>query len=226
MVQKPWFPEALTGSLVVLRRHAPQNIAAFQRWYADPEIARLARYQATPMRPEEIERFFAARVLGTDALAMAVHEKATDRLVGTCAFSQLDGENGSALYHITIGEADAWGRGLGTEATQLMVDHAFGTLGLHRIALYVFEFNVRAIRAYQRCGFVIEGRSRESIWRDGRWWDELAMSVLESDWRGRRDGVGVASATGIAGVDGVAGEPDAVEVGAADGSPRSFGRWR
>ena len=64
-----------------------------------------------------------------------------------------------------------------------MVDHAFGALGLHRIALYVFEFNERAIRAYRRCGFVIEGRSRESIWRDGRWWDELAMSVLESDWR-------------------------------------------
>ena len=53
------------------------------------------------MRPEEIERFFAARVVGPDALAMAVHEKATDRLIGTCAFSQLDGENGSALYHIT-----------------------------------------------------------------------------------------------------------------------------
>ena len=98
MVQRRWFPEALTGSRVVLRRHAPGNIAAFLRWYADPEIARLARYQATPMRPEEIERFFAARVVGPDALAMAVHEKATDRLVGTCAFSQLDGENGSALY--------------------------------------------------------------------------------------------------------------------------------
>ena len=146
MAPKPWFPEVLTGTKVVLRRHVPANIDAFQRWYADPEIARLARYQATPMRPEEIERFFAARVVGPDALAMAVHEKATDRLVGTCAFSQLDGENGSALYHITIGESDAWGKGFGTEATQLMLDHAFGTLGLHRIALYVFEFNERAIR--------------------------------------------------------------------------------
>ena len=111
---------------------------------------------------------------------MAIHERATDRLVGTCAFSQLDGENGSALYHITIGEKDAWGRGYGTEATRLMLDHAFGTLGLHRIALFVFEFNERAIRAYRRCGFVVEGRARESIWRDGRWWDELAMSVLET----------------------------------------------
>ena len=202
MVQKPWFPDALEGACVILRRHVPENVAAFRRWYADPEIARLARYQATPMRQEEIERFFAARVVGPDTLAMAIHERATGRLIGTCAFSQLDGENGSALYHITIGESDAWGRGFGTESTRLMLDHAFGTLGLHRIALYVFEFNERAIAAYRRAGFVVEGRSRESIWRDGRWWDELAMSVLESDWRATRGtgaGVGGESALPVAG---------------------------
>lgn len=183
MAPRAWFPDVLVGRLVVLRRHVPDNLQAFRRWYADPEIARLARYQEAPMRPEEIERFFAARVMGADALAMAIHERVTDRLVGTCALSQLDGDNGSALFHITIGEKDVWGRGYGTEATRLMLDHAIGTLGLHRVALFVFEFNERAIRAYQRCGFVLEGRSRESIWRDGRWWDELAMSVLESDWR-------------------------------------------
>ena len=183
MPPRTWFPEVLTGSRIVLRRHVPENVAWFRKWYADPEIARLARYQEAPMRADEIERFFAARVVGPDAMAMAIHERAGERLVGTCAFSQLDGENGSALYHITIGEKDAWGQGYGTEATRLMLDHAFGTLGLHRIALFVFEFNERAIRTYKRCGFVVEGRSRESIFRDGRWWDEIAMSVLESDWR-------------------------------------------
>jgi RimJ/RimL family protein N-acetyltransferase len=183
MAPRAWFPEIIVGSRVVLRRHVPENLTAFRRWYADPEIARLARYQEAPMRPDEIERFFAARVVGPDALSMAIHERATNRLVGTCAFSQLDGDNGSALYHITIGEKDTWGQGLGTEATGLMLDHAFGTLRLHRVALFVFEFNERAIRAYRRCGFVVEGRSRESIYRDGRWWDELAMSVLEADWR-------------------------------------------
>ena len=168
MVPRNWFPEVLTGDLVTLRRHAPQNVDAFRRWYADPEIARLARYQQAPMRRDEIERFFAARVVGPDALAMAVHERTTDRLIGTCAFSQLDGDNGSALYHITIGEKDAWGHGYGTEATRLMLDHAFGTLGLHRIGLSVFSFNERAIRSYKSCGFVMEGRAREAIWRDGR----------------------------------------------------------
>jgi RimJ/RimL family protein N-acetyltransferase len=235
MVPRNWFPEVLTGRLVTLRRHAPQNVAAFRRWYADPEIARLARYQQTPMRAEEIERFFAARVVGPDALAMAVHERSTDRLIGTCAFSQLDGENGSAIYHITIGEPDAWGRGYGTEATQLMVDHAFGTLGLHRIALFVFEFNERAIRAYRRCGFIVEGRSRESIWRDGRWWDELAMSILESDWRRMRvmesEQEGDAIDSGESGPSApatLAGDREAetVRVGTA-GEPRHrLGRWR
>jgi RimJ/RimL family protein N-acetyltransferase len=182
-----WFPEALEGSLVVLRRHVPENVAAFQRWYADPEVARLARYQDAPMRSDEIDRFFQLRALGHESLTMAIHERDGDRLIGSCAFSQVDGENGSAMFHITIGEKDAWGRGYGTEATQLMLDHAFGTLGLHRIALTVFEFNERAIRAYRRCGFLVEGRARESIWRDGRWWDEVAMSVLASEWRERRE---------------------------------------
>jgi hypothetical protein len=67
-----------------------------------------------------------------------------------------------------------------------MLGHAFDTLGLHRIALTVFEFNERAIASYLRCGFVVEGRARESIWRDGRWWDELTMSILEPEWRARR----------------------------------------
>jgi RimJ/RimL family protein N-acetyltransferase len=200
MAPRTWFPEVLTGSRVVLRRHVPENLAWFRNWYADPEIARLARYQEAPMRNDEIERFFTARVVGPEALSRAIHERSTDRLIGTCAFSQLDGDNGSALYHITIGEKDAWGQGYGTEATRLMLDHAFGTLGLHRIALFVFEFNERAIRAYRRCGFVVEGRSRESIFRDGRWWDEIAMSVIESDWRASRpaDAVAVPERTGVA----------------------------
>ena len=186
MPPRTWFPEVLTGSRIVLRRHVPENVAWFRTWYADPEIARLARYQEAPMRADEIELFFAARVVGPDAMAMAIHERSGNRLVGTCAFSQLDGDNGSALFHITIGERDAWGRGYGGEATSLMVDHALGSLGLHRVALSVFAFNERAIRAYERVGFVHEGRAREAIWRDGQWWDEIHMSVLEPEWRARR----------------------------------------
>jgi RimJ/RimL family protein N-acetyltransferase len=95
----------------------------------------------------------------------------------------MDGDNGSALYHITIGEKEYWGHGFGTEATDLMLEHAFTQLGLHRIALSVFSFNERAVRSYQKSGFFVEGRAREAIWRGGRFWDEISMSVLDHEWR-------------------------------------------
>jgi RimJ/RimL family protein N-acetyltransferase len=198
MLHRSWFPDQLVGDRVVLKRHVPGNLAAFMRWYADPEVSRLTRYQDGPMARPEIERFFQARVLGTDSLAMAIHERASDRLLGTCAFSQLDGENGSALFHITIGEKDAWGKGFGTEATRLMLEHAFERLRLHRIGLSVFAFNERAIRSYRRAGFVIEGRAREAIRRDGRWWDEVEMSILDSDWRAIASATAAASGAGAA----------------------------
>jgi RimJ/RimL family protein N-acetyltransferase len=207
MAHRSWFPEALTGTNIVLRRHVPANIRAFQRWYADPDVVRLTRYQDGPMRPDEIERFFAARALGADSLAMAIHVRADDRLIGTCALSQMDSDNGSALFHITIGEKDTWGRGYGTAATQLMIDHAFGALGLHRIGLTVFSFNERAIRSYRSCGFLVEGRAREAIWRDGRWWDEIAMSILDSDWAARR-GPGQGVGPGVASPDETDRAPD------------------
>jgi RimJ/RimL family protein N-acetyltransferase len=177
------FPEALVGETVVLRRHRPENLAAFRRWYSDAEVARLTRYRDGPMRPDEIDRFFTARVLGIDSLTLAVHLRAKDRLIGSCAFSQLDSDNGSALFHITIGEKDQWGHGYGTEATRMMLGHAFTSMGLHRVGLAVFEFNERAIRSYEKVGFVVEGRARDAINRDGRYWDEIDMSMLESEWR-------------------------------------------
>src|SRR6266542_3294564 len=102
MAHRGWFPDSIVGELVVLRRHVPANLSAFRRWYADPQVARLTRYQDGPMSWPEIERFFHARVLGQDSLALAIHVRATSRLIGTCALSQLDGDNGSALFHITI----------------------------------------------------------------------------------------------------------------------------
>ena len=190
-----WHPPALEGRTVTLRRHRPENLPAVVRWYADPELARLTRYQTRPMPAEEVEQFFKSRLLAPEALAYAIHERASDRLIGIATFSALDPDNGSALYHITIGEHDAWGRGLGTEATELMLEHAFARLGLHRVGLSVFAFNERALRAYRKAGFHEEGRLREAIWRDGRFWDEVQMGILADEWRARREVAGAGGVT-------------------------------
>ena len=183
-----WQPEQIVGRLVALRRPHPTDLSSVVRWYRDREIAKLTRYQSRPMSEAEVERFFELRMLAPDALAYSIVELPDWRLVGFTTFSALDGDNGSVLFHITIGERDAWGRGLGTEATELMLEHAFDRLGLHRVGLSVFSYHVRAIRAYEKAGFRIEGRQREAILRDGRYWDEIQMGVLVDEWVERRYG--------------------------------------
>ena len=66
MLHRRWFPDHIEGDAVVLRRHSRDNLRDFMRWYQDPEVARLTRYQDGPMRAEEIERFFTMRALGPD----------------------------------------------------------------------------------------------------------------------------------------------------------------
>jgi len=46
----------------------------------------------------------------------------------------------------------------------------------------VIEYNLRAIRAYQKCGFVIEGREREAAFVDGAWYDDVIMGILDNEY--------------------------------------------
>lgn len=177
-----WQPPQIAGHLVALRRPIQSDLPSVMRWYRDPEVARLTRYQERQMNQAEIQRFFEVRMLAPDALAYSIVELASARLIGFTTFSSLDGDNGSVMFHITIGERDAWGRGLGTEATQLMLQHAFERLGLHRVGLAVFSYNTRAIRAYEKAGFRVEGRLREAIQRQGEYFDEVQMGILAGEW--------------------------------------------
>lgn len=189
-----WNPPSINGRLVALRRHRVENLPTVMGWYRDPELARLTRYSTRPMSHEEVERFFHARLLATDSVAYGIHIRATGRLIGLTTFSSLDPDNGSVMFHITIGEPDTWGHGYGTEATELMLWLAFERFGLHRVGLSVFAFNERAIRSYEKAGFRTEGRLRESIQRDGRYWDEIQMGVLRDEWLESRSAAAAATA--------------------------------
>jgi RimJ/RimL family protein N-acetyltransferase len=144
------------GALVRLRRHVPANREAFQRWYADPEIARLLRHDQQPLTPEQSRSYFDTLILPLSArgLCFAIHEALTDRLIGTTALTDIQGSvRRSALFRIVIGEKDCWGKGYGTEATRLVMAEAFERQGLDVVRLEVFRHNPRAIAAYRRVGF-------------------------------------------------------------------------
>jgi diamine N-acetyltransferase len=104
------------------------------------------------------------------------------KLIGTFAFDSIDWRNRSSEFGIMIGDKTCWNKGYGTEAVRLLAQYGFKTLNLNRIFLHVFENNARAIRAYEKAGFVHEGRERQAEFKDGKYIDVLRMSMLKDEF--------------------------------------------
>ena len=87
-----------------------------------------------------------------------------------------------AFIGIGLGNPANWGKGYGTESMNLILRYAFLELNLHRVSLNVFGYNERAIRSYQKNGFVIEGKAINAIERDSKFWDVYYMGILKREW--------------------------------------------
>ncbi|WP_394890178.1 GNAT family N-acetyltransferase [Mesorhizobium sp. AaZ16] len=106
----------------------------------------------------------------------------TDRLIGEVRLDRIDMQDKRASLAIGILDPACLGKGLGTEAIMLVLGHAFRDLKLHRISIRVLAYNARAIRSYQKCGFLIEGRERETAFVNGQWYDDFIMGLLEHEF--------------------------------------------
>ncbi len=78
-------------------------------------------------------------------------------------------------------EPPARGRGIGTAAIVLLVEFGFVRHNLRRIHLQAIASNTAAIRAYEKAGFVVEGRQRQHAWVRGTYEDIVRMGILRSD---------------------------------------------
>jgi ribosomal-protein-alanine N-acetyltransferase len=109
--------------------------------------------------------------------------------IGIARLLAVDQTNRRARYAIGIYSSRFWGHGYGAEATQLVLRCAFEELGFHRIELHVLAFNHRAIACYRKCGFVEEGRERDSVLIGGEWHSDVLMSILEQEYRKQTTGL-------------------------------------
>jgi RimJ/RimL family protein N-acetyltransferase len=152
------------------------------RWTSDFATLRMQGMIPAPVTAEWITARYESGMAADDRILFAIYERATMRPIGVTNFQSVDDRNRTAEFVIFIGERSAWGKGYGTETTQLMLDYAFTALGLHNVMLAVYAYNPAAIRAYAKAGFREFGRRRESVWMGGRLWDTIYMECLASDF--------------------------------------------
>jgi RimJ/RimL family protein N-acetyltransferase len=182
------------GERIRLRRNERSDIQKFVEWLNDPEVR---RYLLTnlPISQANEEQWFEnmLKLPGNEQpfgieIREGIPKNGNDhwRLIGNCSFMDINWTVRSAEVGLFIGEKSCWNKGYGTEVMRLLLRTGFETLNLNRIFLRVDEENKGGIRAYEKAGFVHEGRFRQETFQNGEYGDVLLMSVLRKEWNSEK----------------------------------------
>lgn len=183
MIDREMSGNLFFGRRVRLSALRPEDAHAVARWYEDAEFGRMFDSSpAVPRTPARIARWFEDADRSRDSFTFAIRPLYTEELLGIVDLDTIQWTHRTAWLAIAIGEPDNRGQGYGTDAMHLLLRFAFDELNLHRLQLTVFEYNRRAIRLYERLGFVREGVFREALLRDGRRWDMYLYGLLAREY--------------------------------------------
>jgi RimJ/RimL family protein N-acetyltransferase len=172
------------GDNIRLRAPTRSDIPTFVSWFNDPEVT-AGLLMTFPLSIEDEESWFnnmQQTPIEEHPLVIDVLKGNNWITIGNSSFHKIDWRNRVAEIGIVIGEKAYWNSGYGTQAMYLLVQHGFGMLNLNRIFLHVFANNPRAIRCYEKVGFVHEGCLRQNVYKNGMYVDVIVMSILRSEW--------------------------------------------
>jgi len=178
--------ELFKGKLVRLVSEDVQVISdAYSRWALDSEFNRLLESQVFHLWSPKMTGKWVERELApekTDQYYFMIRTLEGDRLIGDIGLDGIQSAHGDTFLGIGLGEREFWGLGYGTDALRCILRFAFTELNLRRVSLDVFEYNPRALRSYEKAGFVVEGRMRGMLKREGKRWDLIFMGILRDEW--------------------------------------------
>lgn len=175
----------IRGELVWLRPTEPSDIVSDSSYAGDAEVGHFLGAK-TPMSKAGAERFsaeiFSQNPMNPNGYGYAICLLGTEQSIGTIFLRNVDKVNGSGIVGIFIGDRRYLGKGYGTDALNALCDFGFGEMRLERIELEVFDYNLRAMRSYEKAGFQTDAVLRHARFHRGSHHDVHLMSILRDDW--------------------------------------------
>ena len=163
---------------VYLRLMTYDDTEKIVEWRNSDSVRKRFIYQGL-FTKESHENWIKTMVETGKVVQMIICEIGTDKPVGSVYVRDIDETHHKAEYGIFIGEKESRGKGYGTAAAKLMVRYCFEELALHRLFLRVYAENERAIRSYEKAGFVKEAHLRDDVYIDGEYKDIVLMGILK-----------------------------------------------
>lgn len=171
------------GKLVRLRAYKREDIDLIMQYINNSEIRKLAMPGILyPLTLLDEEKWFESISGHKENYSFAIDSIKENLFIGGCSINEVDWKNRVATIGIIIGNSEYWGGGYGTDAIRILCAFIFNQLNMNKINLKVYSYNHRAIKSYEKCGFVIEGKLRSEVYCDGQYFDSIVMGLLKSEF--------------------------------------------
>ena len=167
----------IEGKKIRLRAVTAKDLEVFRAWVNDWEMCQgLLRH--SPVTDFGHKAWFKNVKKDKNQIYFAIEVKKTKKYVGNLGLRDVNWKDRNGDFFIYIGDKRFWRQGLGTEATRLFVEYSFNNLNLHKVCLRVVDFNIGAIKSYEKVGFEREGILREEVFIKGQYHDIIRMAII------------------------------------------------
>lgn len=172
----------LVGDRIYLSPRNPEDYEIFTKWLNDFETTDYVDMSGQLLSLPAEKEFLESNSSPEATFSIITLEE--DRIIGSISLEDINSKNRTATLGIFIGDTEYRSKGYGTEAIRLILEYGFKYKNLHNIKLDLMEFNERAYKCYQKCGFKEYGRRRNCKFINGKYYDQISMDILENEFEG------------------------------------------
>jgi len=176
----------LKGEKVFLRPIEMKNLPVIARfiasWINDEIVTYYMFTGQKPLNLKQVIAEFKKQLEDEKNIIFLVTDIKSKKAIGYAGLYEINPTARKAEFRILIGKKDFWGKGYGTETTELITYYGFDRLNLNRIYLGYVADNKGAGRSYEKSGYVYEGTLKEEIYRNSQYYDAIRMAILRENY--------------------------------------------
>lgn len=173
----------IDGKKIILRALEITDLEVLREMLNEPEIERMVVGWSFPTSQYEQEKWYERTIFDKQNLKFAIETK-DGQLIGLATLGSIDWKNRKAMHGIKLHSSAPKGQGYATDAVMAVMKYAFEELQLNRLYGSILDYNIASQRLYAKCGWVIEGRARQSVFKNNAYHDEIIVGILRDEYFG------------------------------------------
>ena len=168
-------------SRVYLRALEPDDYKVSVKWRKDDQIWDMLGGPKYFVSEAYEKKWVEDTIFNSREVKLAVCLLGSDKYIGNVYMTDINQINRSCTSHVLIGDKAYWGQGYAREALMLAIDYMFNERNMHRIQAHVLESNQASLKMHQKCGYKIEGKLSEAVFKNGKYQDQYVLALIKNN---------------------------------------------